>query len=81
MDLDVVKRLNNWLYSAVVACLALATFWTHPQSRTRFVLGTTNLIILFVALLFLRSCLPAAGAQMPLICEGNKESSSRLSTI
>ncbi len=51
----------------VAACLTLATFWTHPLSKSRLHLGTTNLILLVLLLLFLRSRLPMAGGQLPLI--------------
>ncbi len=59
---------HNYLSTVLVtACLTLATFWTHALSKSRIQLGTTNLIIIILLLLFLRSRLPMAGGQLPLI--------------
>lgn len=53
----------------VVCCLSLAAFWTFPLSKSRLTLGCLNIIILFLALLYLRSRLPMSGAEIPLISE------------
>ena len=55
----------------MVGCLTLATFWTFPLSKTRITLGLTNLLILTVMLIYLRSRLPMSGTQLPLIGEKN----------
>jgi len=51
----------------LVASITLATFWTFPLSKSRIMLGMTNLLILVLVLLYLRSRLPMAGAQLPLV--------------
>ena len=61
-----------------MASITLATFWTFPLSKSRIMLGMTNLLILVLVLLYLRSRLPMAGAQLPLV---GKSSSSLTSLI
>jgi len=51
----------------LVACLTLATFWTHPSSNHRIFLGCLNLFILVFMLSEARARLPMAGSQLPLV--------------
>ncbi|TRY69589.1 hypothetical protein TCAL_05233 [Tigriopus californicus] len=51
----------------VVAALTLALFWTFPMTRSRILLGGINLLILILILIYLRSRLPSAGGQLPLV--------------
>ena len=54
-------------FFSVVACLTLATFWTHPSSNHRIFLGCLNLFILVFMLSEARARLPMAGSQLPLV--------------
>jgi len=49
----------------VISCLTLATFWTFPAARSRLILGSVNFLACTIFLLYLRSRLPFAGAQLP----------------
>jgi len=60
-------RVRIFPFLSVAACLTLATFWTHPMAKSRLLLGVANLVILVLLLLFLRSRLPMAGGQLPLV--------------
>eukprot|EP00095_Tigriopus_kingsejongensis_P010104 maker-scaffold152_size304267-snap-gene-0.14 protein:Tk10104 transcript:maker-scaffold152_size304267-snap-gene-0.14-mRNA-1 annotation:"neurotransmitter gated ion channel" len=51
----------------VVSCLTLSLFWTFPMAKSRTLLGGINLLIMVIILIYLRSRLPSAGGQLPLV--------------
>ena len=53
----------------MVSCLTLATFWTHPSSGNRILLGCFNLLVVILLILEVQTRLPMAGAQLPLVGE------------
>lgn len=68
-----IKRVS-WLDRKIVvlplilvSCLTLATFWTHPSSGNRILLGCFNLLVVILLLLEVQARLPQAGAQLPLV--------------
>lgn len=61
------RSIVKCLCLTVVACITLATFWTFPLAKSRILLGVTNLVILVLVILFLRSRLPMSGAKLPLV--------------
>merc|ERR1712168_123011 len=71
---DLGIRRVSWLDRKIVvlplilvSCLTLATFWTHPSSGNRILLGCFNLLVVILLLLEVQARLPMAGAQLPLV--------------
>ena len=71
------KNFHEFFFFSVVACLTLATFWTHPSSNHRIFLGCLNLFILVFMLSEARARLPMAGSQLPLVGKSGYDLSRR----